>query len=225
MLVTRKPQFDTQDDVGIGDGIPPIPEWQYDYVPFDTQYCGIENGQVNPNILNVLARLRAIFQRAHCAPISPTRLHDLACFVIHRLLKIDSENPTLALTECLRYAIALYMFILQGTTYFSHAVILNELSTRLVEYFQILETDLGEACSFHIWVCSIGMVASVGTESYMLYTNKAAVYANYLNIESWYDVCGHMANVLWLETPDTIESFRSHWDSVISSRFNIAMNG
>ncbi|KAJ0160374.1 hypothetical protein CTA2_8087 [Colletotrichum tanaceti] len=91
MIVTGRPQFDTQNDTGIGDGVPPPPEWQSDpAAPYEEQqqlagWLG-DDLETDPEVRNVLARLRGISRRANRVPLAPTRLHDLACFVIHRLL-------------------------------------------------------------------------------------------------------------------------------------------
>src|SRR4051812_2550808 len=95
MLIMLGPQFETQDDFGEGPGIPPTPEWQSN--PPDQQYELLELGgsEVDATVGDAFIRLRNIFRQAQRSPLAPTRLHDLACFVLHRLLAVNpDENST-----------------------------------------------------------------------------------------------------------------------------------
>lgn len=198
MLIMGMPQFDVQDDLGNGTGIPPPPEWQLDFtiailqedLPqiFGVSETDVEN--INLEVRHVFIRLHNLFRRAQTNHISSTVLHDLTCYVVHRLLLLHADTtaasnahthnsdqtpapllssitttlPTLtpptsiasiqpgpfledpsqpilnypsccpsAISECIRYGIVLYMFITQGSTYFSHNVVLNTLTGKFME--------------------------------------------------------------------------------------------
>ena len=167
MLIMGYPQFQTQDDWGTGDGIPPIPEWQLDHVAHQDESGLDKMLDGNAEVKNVFVRLRNIFQRAQTIPLEPTRLHDLTSFVIHRLLSTkpySMDPPQPLLIECLRYAIILYMFILQGPTYYSHEHMMIAMAIQLREQMQAFgdpEHQIDDA--IHIWLLAIGMVASTST--------------------------------------------------------------
>ena len=150
MIVTGRPQFETQDDDGVGPGIPPIPEWQLEHLTIDEDLSELGDMEIEPEVENVFLRLRHVFRRSQRVPLSTTKLHDLTCFVVHRLLHSAPDAADLQgspVTECLRYGIVLYMFHIQGPTYFSHEVILNTLTTRFMEHVKRLEAT--GACTTH----------------------------------------------------------------------------
>ncbi|KAL5361461.1 hypothetical protein BJX96DRAFT_85199 [Aspergillus floccosus] len=218
MLVTGHPQFETQDDLGIGDGIPPIPEWQID--SFSLNDPDLKIMDVEYGVLNVYYRLRNVFQRAPRIPFPPTQLHDLTCFVIHRLLfsvPDTTTSPSSPMTESLRYGIVLYMFIVQGPTYFSHAVILNTIVTQLINRIAELESTPHESGSFDIWLLGVGMVASAGTAHYSWFVERARAMARSLNFGSWDEVLVNMKSILWLETVPVENKFQPHWDSLFNA--------
>ncbi|OJJ42461.1 hypothetical protein ASPZODRAFT_137272 [Penicilliopsis zonata CBS 506.65] len=210
MLVMGHPQFETQDDAGMGDGIPPIPEWMDPQQDEDEILVGIDS-----EVRNVFIRLRGVFHRARTRPLPSTRLHDLVCFIIHRLLSLDlpsssssSDNPSLSnrLSNCLRHAIILYMFLIHGTTYFSHAVIMNTILTRFMQDLAQIESSL-ISHSLHVWLCGIGMVASTGTPYHTWFMDRARDTALSLQLTCADDALGHIQSVLCLDTG----IFRPYW--------------
>ncbi|PLB49120.1 hypothetical protein P170DRAFT_357447 [Aspergillus steynii IBT 23096] len=220
MIVTGRPQFDTQDDLGTGDGIPPIPEWQLDSTTHD-DLSDLGTIEVDDAVKNVLIRLRNAFGRAQQIPLPSTRLHDLTCFVVHRLLLsvpnlTDSQLSPSPITECIRYATVLYMFAIQGPLYFSHAVILNMIVTRLMDNLKQLDlTGSVHDDSLDTWFFAIGMVASTGTPQYQWFMNRAKALTASLQISDWSDVFTRVKNVLWLELPQGEDTFRPHWETVL----------
>ncbi|KAA8644403.1 hypothetical protein EYZ11_002784 [Aspergillus tanneri] len=220
MIVMGHPQFETQDDIGIGDGIPPIPEWHLDSTTLHDDLSDLSGIiDVDSVVQNVFIRLRNAFRRAHQIPFPTTRLHDLTCFVIHRLLHSASETTipqSSSITECIRYAIIIYMFITQGPTYYSHAVILNTIITRFVKYLQQLEPTPHVSDSLNVWLLAIGMVASTYSPHYQWFTERARAVAASLQLGNWNDVFARVKNVLWLETLQGEIIFRSHWDAILS---------
>ncbi|KAI9900982.1 hypothetical protein N3K66_005244 [Trichothecium roseum] len=229
MLVMGHPQFQTQDDWGTGDGIPPIPEWQLDNVAHHDDFAiaasglaGALNGDVQ--VKNVLMRLRNIFRRAQTTPLEPTRLHDLTSFVIHRLLSSkpgtggdngNNGNDPLAqsdpVTECIRYATILYMFILQGPTYYSHEHMMSAISFDLKEQLQLFSSGSEMDYSIHIWLLAVGMVASTGSPNHGWFLEEARGLVSTLQIDGWQEVFDHIKSVLWLDLLHSEHVFQSHW--------------
>ncbi|OLN88055.1 hypothetical protein CCHL11_00219 [Colletotrichum chlorophyti] len=219
MIVTGHPQFDTQDDVGVGDGVPAPSEWQLESTAVHEQIPALTNFEVNNEVKNVFIRLRHIFHKAENIGLPPTRLHDLTCFVVHRLLSSTSPTtiPQLLPTECIRCAVMLYMFIIQGPTYYSHAFMLNTIVAQLMGHLK--QIDNSPACrtrgSLDVWTCAIGMVASGGTAHYQWFVERAQILVASLPLCSWYDVVGHLKSLLWLEASPSENIFRPHWDAIL----------
>ena len=219
MLIMGHPQFETQDDMGIGDGIPPVPEWQLDSTARYDDLSELIGNDIDYTVENVFIRLRNVFLRAEHIPLPTTRLHDLTCFVVHRLLLSTSEtsdSQSSATTECVRYAIILYMFTIQGPTYYSHAVILEMIVNRFVRHLQRLEVSLRVYERRDFWLLAIGMVASSGTANYQWFVERALTLAASSTLDNGDDVIADIRSVLWLNIPQFENVFRSHWDPIFS---------
>ncbi|KAJ5545009.1 transcriptional regulator family: Fungal Specific TF [Penicillium sp. DV-2018c] len=220
MLIMGHPQFQTQDDFGTGDGIPPIPEWQLDPTALNAGLFDISATSVDYEVKNVFIRLRHVFQRARNIPFPTTQLHDLTCYVIHRLL-LSTPDPTLPqlspMTQCIRYGIILYMFIAQGPTYYSHAVILNTIVTRFMEQLQHIASPDPVYDSLDVWFSIVGMVASVGTVHHQWFIEKAQGIADSLQLANFDEILTHIKTVLWLEKAQVEDIFRAHWEASINA--------
>lgn len=217
MIVTGHPQFDTQDDDGMGNGIPPIAEWQLDPSMSEDDLPELGDIEVDFPVRNVFIRLRNVFRRAQRMPLSTTKLHDLTCFVVHRLL-LSADTPysqPSPITECIRYGIILYMFLIQGTTYFSHTVMLNTLVERFMDHVRLLESTRHLCGSLDIWYLTAGMAASAGTENYPFFLERAQALATSMELESWDGILYHIRSVLWLEAPQSEHIFRAHWETLL----------
>lgn len=214
MLIMGNPQFITQDDLGIGDGIPPIPEWQLDPTVNDNSLAIFAD--IDPEVKNVFIRLRRIFQHAQEIPLSTTRFHDLTCFVVHRLLSAPDlpTSPLSPMTECIRYAIVLYMLTIHGPTYFSHVVMSNSMVVRLVSHLEERDSIARAYDSLDVWILGVGMVASVGTLNYESFLQRAKSVATALLLETPQDAMSHMKRILWLDTIQPGDIFRPHWDAI-----------
>jgi hypothetical protein len=219
MLIMGHPQFETQDDFGIGDGIPPIPEWQFNSTVIDDQLFDLSTIEVDCVVKNVFNRLRNIFHRVRNIPFPATQLHDLTCFVIHRLLLsapatiIPAPSP---MTESIRYGIILYMFTAQGPTYYSHAVILNTILIRFLENLEHLASTPRVYHSFDVWFAAVGMVASAGTAHHQQFMERARGIAAALQLANFGDTLIHIKTVLWLDKPQSEDLFRSHWNTIFN---------
>ncbi|CAG8904570.1 unnamed protein product [Penicillium egyptiacum] len=219
MLIMGHPQFETQDDFGIGNGIPPIPEWQFDSTALDDQLFDLSTIEVDYAVKNVFNRLRNIFQRARKIPLPATQLHDLTCFVIHRLLLSAPPTtipPPSPMTESIRYGIILYMFIAQGPTYYSHAVILNTIVIRFMEHLEPLASTPRVCDSLDVWFAAVGMVASAGTTHHRWFMKRAQDIAAALQLGDFSDTLVHIKTVLWLEKPQSEDLFRSYSDTTFN---------
>ncbi|KAH6641342.1 hypothetical protein F5144DRAFT_563256 [Chaetomium tenue] len=214
MLIMGHPQFETQDDMGTGNGIPPTPEWQLSLNAILEAPSELTLLDIDEEVKEVFIRLRSVFQRAQQTPFTSTRLHDLAGFVIHRLLPSaqDMANETEPLTECVRYAIILYMFIMQGPTYFTHVVIFSHILGRFAGHLQRREQDTQDPID--VWFLAVGMVASTGTPHYAWFRDTARAIAVPLQLGAWDDASIHIKSMLWLETRQGESIFRPHWDAI-----------
>jgi hypothetical protein len=212
MLIMGHPQFATQDDLGAGDGIPPISEWQLDIEPDDdAASIGIDDAAV----ANVYARLRNVLRRARRTPLPATQLHDLTSFVVHRLLLTAGPGASTATTECLRYGMVLFMFVVQGPTYYSHDVMLNTMIGHLGESLRAF-VGSGHGGALLVWLAAVGMAASVGTPHYYEFAEAARMARSSVQqLRGWADVCERLGEVLWLQRPDVEAVFRPHWDFVL----------
>ncbi|KAK4451522.1 hypothetical protein QBC34DRAFT_401251 [Podospora aff. communis PSN243] len=221
LLIMGSPQFQTQDDVGIGDGIPPSPEWLKinSAVYYDGLPQLLDCDAVDPAVLNVFARLRMILRQAQQMPLSSTRLHDLTSFVIHRLLLSapDTEDSSTSPTsESLRYAITLFMFLVQGPTYYSHAVIFIENVRRLTLHLNRIDSTPRAHGFLSVWLYGVGMAAAAGTTYYERLVERAGNVSGLLHVADGDEAMAHVKNVLWLATPHADGIYRRHWDAALS---------
>ena len=218
MIVTGHPQFETQDDDGIGSGIPPIPEWQHDRPTDDDDLQDLTDAEIDHEVAEVFLRLRFVLRRTERVPLSTTKLHDLTCFVGHRLLLSAPETTALTsspATECMRYGVVIHMFLIQGTTYFSHAVLLEALVTRLMENILLLESVRPPRGSFDVWCLAVGLAASAGTGNYRWFWERSLALATSQQLDGWGDILNRMKSILWFETPQSENIFRPHWDALL----------
>ena len=219
MLVMRQPQFDAQDDFGTGSGIPPIPEWQLDFSATDESLWHPDEDICDVHTRNVFMRLRNVFHQANRTPLAPTRLHDLASYVIHRLLSASPDprafQPSLY-SSCIRHALVLYMFVIQGPTYYTHAVILQDIVAQYILHLEQLESTFRVYEALDVWLCAVGLVAATGTQEYQWFSSRAATIATSLALTGWEEVFANLQSILWLDIPHGELMFRPHWDELFS---------
>ncbi|KAL7947013.1 hypothetical protein V8C42DRAFT_299530 [Trichoderma barbatum] len=221
MLVMEAPQFPIKDDSGHGDGIGAIPQWQLASTDAETQDASLDKLNITAAMSNILSRLRSIFHHSWHSSLTNTQLHDLTCFVVHKLLLLPpfmdanaNANPLQSTaSECLRYATALYMLILHGTTYYSHVGLANAIILQLKCHLAALLRTDHIRDPLEIWAISVGMVATVGTGNHEWFTEQARVAAAALSLNSWEDVLTHLQSILWVRVPQE-ELFGQIWEQV-----------
>lgn len=217
MILTGYPQFETQDDLGVGDGISSIPEWHL--IQPLSEPGDIGDLILDESVANVFHHLRSLSHAAQQLPLSTTKLHDLTCFVVHRLLPTHPDlscSTSSSITGLMRYALILYMLIIHGTTYYPHTFVLNQALARFVEYHEQSELVSHAQCPLRVWLLTIGMVASVGTSHYPRLAGKARTIATSAHMRTWDEVFRQIKSILWFDTAPGESGFRPHWDAVTS---------
>lgn len=219
MLLMGAPQFPTKDDFGHGDGISPILEWQLVSTEAETLDGTFDDLNINPALGDILSRLKTIFEDPRHSNLTNTALHDLTCYVIHRLLLlpplIDKDPMQSAASECLRYAAALYMLIIHGTTYYSHAGLAHVIILQLRYHLTVLAGTSYMYEPHIIWALSVGMVSTIGGEGHPWFLDQACAAAETLDLKSWEDVLVRLQNILWTRVPQG-ELFRQTWNEVLA---------
>jgi hypothetical protein len=173
---------------------------------------------LNPALINIINRLRSVFgtfiSSQNSVNLSATDLHDLTSFTLHRLLSLPRLiNNVYSISECLRYGVSIYMFIIHGPTYYSHLHVLDILVSEL----QSQLTSLSEPQeSLFIWLLLVGAAASAGMNSANWFREKVVTISVALDLHSWDSVEIHLRRVLWLKTRSQV-LFRSVWEEIISS--------
>lgn len=214
MILTGFPQFETQDDLGVGDGICSISEWHL-IQPLSGP-VDIGDFILDGPVANIFYRLRNLSHTAQQLPLSTTKFHDLTCFVVHRLLPANSDLSCSTSTGVMRYALILYMLIIHGTTYYPHTFVLNQALAQFVEFYEESELVSHTQCALQVWLLTIGMVTSIGTSHYPRLTGKARTTAASMRICTWDQVFKHVKSILWFDTAPGESGFRPHWDAIFN---------
>jgi hypothetical protein len=217
MIISDTPVFSAQDDFSADDGIPPSPQWFKLPQDIHPALC-IDELDLDPAIRDIVLRLRNIF---HSAPLDlpTTDLHDLTCFVLHKLLPSHDSSPVSSTSECVRSAIALYMLIIHGPTYFTHARLQRTITLQLQAELQGAFTALLFAHpSLVVWLLSIGLVASEDTRESPWFTEQARTAATTLGLFSWNQILHHLTEVLWLTSSHAEAIIRLRWELVSQSK-------
>ncbi|KAF5680077.1 hypothetical protein FHETE_621 [Fusarium heterosporum] len=216
LLVTGFPQYPVQDDIAIGDGVAPTLQWLLAAAFVEVQDPVVEALQLEPSIADILARLRGIFHQPNASSFLRDELHDLTCFVVHKLLLVPplTNSPQ---SECLRCAMALYMLIIHGTTYYTHTELANSIIQRLKSQLQPLAGKTGGLMfdSLQIWVLSVTITSASDPTDIQWLTYAAKIAANAMGLQSWDDVIFYLRNILWLET-ERANTIRHQWDRIFT---------
>ncbi|EWY83780.1 hypothetical protein FOYG_13573 [Fusarium oxysporum NRRL 32931] len=216
LLVTGSPQYAIQDDLGIGDGVGPTLQWLLASSFLEIQDPVVDTLHLDREIADILTRLRGIFHQPNALSLLGTELHDLTCFVVHKLLLIPplTDSPQ---SECLRCAMTLYMLIIHGTTYYTHTELANSIIQRLKSQLQPLAGKTGNVFlgSLQIWVLSVTIVSATDPTDIQWLIYAAKIAANVMGLQSWDDVVVHLQNILWLET-ERADVFRQQWEAILT---------
>ncbi|KAH7025667.1 uncharacterized protein B0I36DRAFT_215117, partial [Microdochium trichocladiopsis] len=230
LLVTGEPQFPTQDDAQtqhLNDGLAPIEEWtallsNRESSELDTP-AEMASG-LDPSVANVYYQVRALLQPTGTACLLPgSKIHDLTCFAIHRLLSVSApvpqqagDNDVSALTECLRYGLAIYMFLLHGHAYYPHAEILFSLVVRLHRSMELWTTHARPPpeSPLAIWLLSTGMVAAAATPEWDWFAQQAAARQAGKPF-SWTDTLRHLQSVLWHASDYYEQTYKTAWEQAL----------
>jgi hypothetical protein len=224
MLVMCSPQFQTQDDFGYGDGISPILQWTSIY-SLDNQDPGLlslNDLDLEPTVRSVFARLRIVLRcdetssfENNSPSLTTNDLHDLSCYVLHRLLLPPcdiSERSTIS--ECIRYATSIYVLLVHGPTYYSHAALLDKLIIQLQFYLIKIITTADYHNPFVLWCLTVGMASSMRSDEHQWYLAQAAAWLTQPGFRSWDIIESHLQSVLWVNTRCGL-MFRQAWEQII----------
>jgi hypothetical protein len=225
MIALMSPQFATQDDNGRGDGIPPISQWiELANDGHEIALPPLNTLELEPAVETILGRLHILFHGYNGLQLTTTDFHDLVCFLLHRLLDQaahaghSDSTSALSTSDCVRHALALYLLIVHGPTYFSHARLQYTVALQLQERLDdLLDTMLLTNPQLAIWTLSVGMVAAYGTQECQWFTAQTARAVSVLGIHGWEDVLSLLREILWLEDHPTEQTFQQAWQAVWSS--------
>ncbi|KAF2622230.1 hypothetical protein BU25DRAFT_213188 [Macroventuria anomochaeta] len=221
MIVMQTPQFPAQDNLGCGDGIAPISQW----------YEATSNIRVlaptvldipllDPDITDALCRLHNLFDSSQYT-LSSTDLHDLTCYVVHKLLlwtpqpQLNSFLCDLTASGIVRHALVLYLLIIHGPTYFSHARLQYATALKLQAQMEHAWFNmLFSHGSLALWLLSVGMVASDGTPEGQWFVTQARIAAGALNLQTWDDIVVRFKEIVWLNSRTAEPMFQRKWQEV-----------
>jgi hypothetical protein len=218
MIITQTPQFLARNEHGPDDGIAPIPRWYEassninDSVP-----TVLHTPLLDPEIADVLCRLHNLFDSSQYQ-LSSNDLHDLTCYAIHRLLlwepKLQTDGVMCDLTTSgiVRHATVLYLLIIHGPTYFSHAHLQYATALKLqaqMEYSWL--NMLFNHGNLTLWLLSVGMVAAAGIPEGQWFTSQAHKAAEALDLRTWDDVVCRLRGIVWLDSAAAESSFQQKW--------------
>ncbi|KAI5458810.1 hypothetical protein BGZ63DRAFT_52493 [Mariannaea sp. PMI_226] len=220
MLVMGAPQFQVADDSRRGDGISPTPQWQLACADSDVQQGAHNDFDADPAITEILVYLRYIFQRTRLSHLTSTELHDLTCFVVHKLLLLPPLSPAdrsrSAVSECLRYSSALYMLIIHGTTYYSHLGLAHNILLQLQSHLEALAQTEYFNGAVGIWVLSVCMETTMGMANCEWFIKQAFSVAIALGLQTWDDVVKQLNGILWLRTRHSV-TLRQKWEEILAT--------
>lgn len=229
MLVMGSPQFQAQECLDLAEEVDPMSQWGLNplYANQESTFCqlSLDGLEVDPTVRSILDRLRAIFTQSgpenlqHTAPLSIPDRQDLASFVIHKLLLMQPvlTSQKTSVSESIRYATCIYMFLLHGPTYYSHMAILKSLVLQLELHLTSMMSSQGFHDPLSVWLLSIGMVASIGTEENHWFVTQATRISEILGLQSWEAVEGRLKTILWLDDKCGV-MFRQSWEQIVNSQ-------
>ncbi|KAJ4311788.1 hypothetical protein N0V94_007769 [Neodidymelliopsis sp. IMI 364377] len=180
----------------------------------------LDNAQLDPEIRDTACRLRLLFDSRQFS-LTSTDIHDLTCFVVHKLLLwhpsalIDGYLHEPMLSQSLQHALVLYMLMVQGPTYFSHAGLQYTTVLKLRSYLEHTWCSLLPSHdALALWLLSVGMVAADGMPSCGWFMTQAHIAAKALEVQGWSDLVARLQDVIWLDSPTITPLFQRKWDEI-----------
>jgi hypothetical protein len=224
-LITGSPQFDTQDDSGRGDGVSTIQQWrrQVSKGHSESDLLDFDLVDIDPILANTVTRLRAVLGADRSSNgsviLSTTDLHDLTSFILHRLLSLppftNLDPQSISSSEGLRYGVLIYMLIIHGPTYYSHANILSALVLHLKYHLGQLLSSVGRHDFLPIWLLSVGALASLGTDEEPWFRGRCVEVSIPLGACRWDVIETYLKRVLWVQS--SVPAFQHMWEDIIAA--------
>lgn len=178
---------------------------------------------LDAEITDIVCRLHALLDSSQYT-LCNTEIHDLTCFVVHKLLswsprpQIDSSLYDLTTSGSVRNALVLYMLLIQGPTYFSHARLQYTTAIKLQAQMEHTWCSLLLSHgSLTLWLLTVGMVASEGIPEYQWFTAQAGAAAEALRLQNWSDVVYRLRDIVWLDSIPAERLFQQNWYELLTT--------
>lgn len=101
---------------------------------------------------------------------------------------------------------------------------LKDLVLKLQHYLTSIPSFTGLPDSLHIWLFSVGMVASIGTEENEWFVNQCSAIASHMGLHSWGKVDKLLTEVLWLEGMSA-NIFHQAWEQILTRKRILGRGG
>ena len=93
--------------------------------------------------------------------------------------------------------------------------LLKDLVLKLKYYLTSIPSFTGLPDALHIWLFSMGMAASIGTEENEWFVSQCSAISGQMGIHSWEKVNKLLKEVLWLEGMSA-EIFHQAWEQILT---------
>jgi hypothetical protein len=141
--------------------------------------------------------------------------------VLHKLLawspqaEQSSSPESVTTSQCVRYAVVIYMLMIHGPAYFSHKYLQATLVSQLQGHLGgILDSLTVCHRPLAVWMLLVGVVASYGTSEYYWFTTQVKILVELLQLYDWEDVVSCLEEVLWFKTKRAERLFQSRWEEM-----------
>ncbi|KAG9246865.1 hypothetical protein BJ878DRAFT_250331 [Calycina marina] len=225
MLVRQSPQFDRDEDFENVHGINPLPTQHLSTEMMSlVMLSDLIDMDLDMELKEVIINIRIVFRHSQLSttPLSTVELQDLVGFVLHSILRLPHSDHAATLTECVRAALAIYMILLHGSTYYSHTAMLATIVLQLQRQLDGFLPTSAIPDALHIWLCSMGLVGSMGMDTHNWFAEKCLAASAVIIGIKWSAVIALLEEVVWL--PDTMcdTMFHQAWLSILESNSGIS---
>ncbi|KAJ4338685.1 hypothetical protein N0V87_003809 [Didymella glomerata] len=180
--------------------------------------AAIEYGKGNTDVSTLhvdgvkrLVQLRGGINAVKC--VSPLTARMVAWLLLWEPeLQTDGVMCDLTTSGIIRHATVLYLLIIHGPTYFSHAHLQYATALKLqaqMEYSWL--NMLFNHGNLTLWLLSVGMVAAAGIPEGQWFTSQAHKAAEALDLRTWDDVVCRLRGIVWLDSAAAESSFQQKW--------------